>query len=193
MLRWAAEAGATPSNMPPLHHRQHPFARRPLEPWGRRPPGCVQTSIVTWSVVFVAPTPEATQVLSDAHVGPRLLPLATRRCGRSRAEVEPNESSEQTKMPPREEVNPRRHRSPGRSSPSDIFAFFTRIFTDRKRRTRHRHPALVPGFLGPWGSSGLARQISTGRGAYPPLFAAPGVDAPSERAYPELRAGVTQR
>ena len=170
MLRWAAEAGATPSNMPPLRHRQHPFRKAPLEPWGRRHTGCVQTSIVTWSVVFVAPTPQATQVLSDAHVGPRLLPLATRHCGRSRAEVEPNESSEQTKMPPKEEVNLRRHRSPGRSSPSDIFAFFTRIFTNGKRRTRQRHPALVPGFVGPWGNLGLPQEISTGRGCYVPAF-----------------------
>ena len=96
-------------------------------------------------------------------------------------------------MPPKEEVALGGIGGPGRSNPSDIFAFFTRIFTNSKRRTRQRHPALVPGFVGPWGNLGLAQEISTGRGVMSPLLAAPSVDVPSERAYPELRAGVTQR
>ena len=73
-------------------------------------------------------------------------------------------------MPPKEEVALGGIGGPGRSNPSDIFAFFTRIFTNGKRRTRRRHPALVPGFVGPWGSSGLAQEISTGRGCYVPAF-----------------------
>ena len=96
-------------------------------------------------------------------------------------------------MPPKEEVAFGGIGGPGRSYPSDIFAFFTRIFTNGKRQTRPRHPALVPGFVGPWGSSGPAQEFSTGRGVPPRFLAAPSVDVPSERAYPELRAGVTQR
>ncbi len=96
-------------------------------------------------------------------------------------------------MPPKEEVALGGIGGPGRSSPSDIFAFFIGIFTNGKRRTRQRHPALVPGFLGPWGSLGLAWEDFYWPWRKSPLLAAPGVDGPSERAYPELRAGVTQR
>ena len=119
-----------------------PLCKAPLGPWGRRHTGCAQLRNATWSVTFVESVPRGTRVLGDPHVGPSLFPLATRRCGRPRAKVEPNESSDQRKMPPKEEVAFGGIGSPGRSNPSDIFAFLTRIL--RAALTKSSRPARRP-------------------------------------------------